>query len=206
MSIPAVFVDQDGTLLEDVPYHVDPDHIRLLPGAAAGLRLLYAAGYRLVVISNQAGVARGRFAEGARAAVWQRLRELLADVGVPLVGFYYCPHYPEGSSSAYAQTCSGRKPQPGLLQRAAEEHGLDLTQSWVIGDLLDDMEAGRRAGCRSVLINRGHETEWVLSPARQPHFVASDLDAAARLIVSARRRLPRRLLKRQKGERGALAP
>ena len=93
----AVFLDKDGTLIEDVPYNVDPDRIRLAPGADAGLPLLHRASYRLAVVSNQSGVARGYFDEAALAGVERRLRELLRDVGVPLAGFYYCPHFPGGS-------------------------------------------------------------------------------------------------------------
>src|SRR4051794_19576821 len=93
----AVFLDKDGTLVEDVPYNVDPARIRLGPGAAAGLSALHAAGYRLVVVSNQSGVARGLFPVSALVAVADRLRELLDDAGVPLAGFYYCPHHPDGS-------------------------------------------------------------------------------------------------------------
>src|SRR3954470_4364570 len=121
MGDSAVFLDKDGTLIEDVPYNVDPARIRLMPGAAGGLRALDAAGYRLIVVSNQSGVARGYFEEAALAAVEARLRELLAEAGVPLAGFYYCPHHPEGSVAAYAVECSCRKPQPGLLVRAARE-------------------------------------------------------------------------------------
>src|SRR5262245_36427310 len=96
MSVRAVFLDKDGTLIEDVPYNVDPGQIRLTPGAATGLRLLHERGFRLLIISNQSGVARGYFPEQALAAVEERLRELLAEVGVPLAGFYYCPHHPQG--------------------------------------------------------------------------------------------------------------
>jgi D-glycero-D-manno-heptose 1,7-bisphosphate phosphatase len=180
----AVFLDKDGTLVEDVPYNVDPARIRLAARCAAGLRSLSAAGYRLLVISNQSGVARGFFPEEALAAVERRLCELLGEMGVPLAGFYYCPHHPDGQISAYARWCPCRKPQPGLLLRAAAAHGVDLTRSWFIGDILNDVEAGRRAGCRTVLIDNGNETEWVLSPGRQPHHVAPNIDAAAQTILT----------------------
>src|SRR5205823_6483112 len=178
MAFDAVFLDKDGTLIEDVPYNVDPARVRLMPGAAEGLRALHAAGYRLLVISNQSGVARGYFEEAALAAVGERLGELLAEAGVPLAGFYYCPHHPEGSVAAYAVECSCRKPQPGLLVRAAREHGLDLAASWLVGDILNDIEAGRAAGCRTVLLDNGHETEWILTPQRRPHYMATDLTEA----------------------------
>lgn len=184
MSERAVFLDKDGTLVEDVPYNADPARLRLTPGAAAGLRLLHRAGYRLIVVSNQSGVARGYFPETALRAVEARLRQLLAAAGVPLAGFYYCPHHPAGAVPAYAATCLCRKPAPGLVLRAAREQGVDPARSWLVGDILDDVEAGRRAGCRTVLIDNGNETEWRPGPFRTPDCVAADLLAAAEVILA----------------------
>jgi histidinol-phosphate phosphatase family protein len=180
----AVFLDKDGTLIEDVPYNVDPAQIRLEPGAIEGLRLLRDAGFRLIVVSNQPGVAHGFFAEAALAGVDKRLRELLTAGGVALDGFYHCPHHPKGSVADYARVCDCRKPQPGMLHRAARHHGIDLARSWIVGDILNDVEAGHRAGCRTVLLDNGHETEWLLSDLRRPDHVARDLAAAARLILA----------------------
>lgn len=180
----AVFLDKDGTLIEDVPYNVDPALIRLAPAAAEGLRALHDAGYRLIVVSNQSGIARGYFPESALAAVADRVRALLADVGVPLAGFYYCPHHPQGSNPAYAVVCDCRKPQPGLILRAARSHDIDLDRSWLIGDILDDVEAGRRAGCQTILIDDGHETEWTFTHDRLPHHVAANLAEAARIVTA----------------------
>lgn len=179
----AVFLDKDGTLVANVPYNVDPERIRLLPGVAEGLRLLHARGYRLIVISNQPGVAQGFFPEEALGAVEERLWGLFAQVGVPLAGFYYCPHHPAGRIVSYTLTCSCRKPNPGLIERAAQEHAIEVSSSWVIGDILDDVEAGRRAGCRTVFIDNGGETEWVLCPTRLPHHSVTSFLVAARLIV-----------------------
>ncbi len=184
----AVFLDKDGTLVEDVPYNVDPRQIRLAAGSAAGVRLLHAAGYRLFVISNQSGVARGLFPESALAGVEAALRRLLADAGAPLSGFYYCPHYPDGVVPTYSVACDCRKPAPGLIRRAAADHDLDLPASWFIGDILDDVEAGHRAGCRAILLDNGHETEWLPGPGRAPDYMAPDLAAAARTILATDRR------------------
>jgi histidinol-phosphate phosphatase family protein len=181
----AVFLDKDGTLVEDVPYNADPDRLRLTPGAGAALAALAAAGYRLVVVSNQSGVARGLFAEDSLPALHRRLQELLAVHGVCLDGFYWCPHYPRGKVAAYATACDCRKPAPGLLLRAAKELGVDLAGAWMVGDILDDVEAGRRAGCRTILLDNGHETEWLPGPERCPHHVAADLPAAADIILGA---------------------
>jgi histidinol-phosphate phosphatase family protein len=181
----AVFLDKDGTLVEDVPYNVDPARVRLSPGAGEGLARLRAAGYRLIIVSNQSGVARGLFPESALAAVEARLGELLAGYGVRPVGFYVCPHHPDGLVAEYAVACECRKPAPGLIRRAAREHAIDLGRSWFVGDILDDVEAGRAAGCRTVLIDNGNETEWILTRDRRPHAVAADLAGAARLILGA---------------------
>jgi len=178
-----VFIDKDGTLIDNVPYNVDPGRIRLALGAVEGITMLHQAGFLLVVVSNQSGVARGLFSEQALGAVQQRIRDLLNKANVPLAGFYYCPHHPEGKVTRYAVVCQCRKPAPGLIYRAADELGLDCKQSWLIGDILDDVEAGRRAGCRTVLIDNGNETEWQPGPQRQPHFQAKDLAEAARIII-----------------------
>jgi histidinol-phosphate phosphatase family protein len=181
----AVFLDKDGTLVEDVPYNVDPARIRLTEGAGPALAELQAAGYLLVVISNQSGVAHGYFSEAALTAVERQLRSLLRADGVSLAGFYYCPHHPDGRVDGYAVNCSCRKPAPGLLVRAAAELNIDRSQSWMVGDILDDIEAGRRAGCRTVLVDNGNETEWRSGPDREPERVASGLPEAARLIRTA---------------------
>jgi D-glycero-D-manno-heptose 1,7-bisphosphate phosphatase len=185
MNNAAIFLDKDGTLIDDVPYNVDPGRIRLAPGAATGLPRLHGAGYRLFVVSNQSGVAFGRFGEAALAGVEARLRALLGAIGVPLGGFSYCPHHPEGTVAVYARACGCRKPSPGMIEAAARTHGIDPVRSWLIGDILDDIEAGRRAGCRTVLIDNGNETEWRCGPFRKPDVIARDLAEAARCILGA---------------------
>lgn len=181
----AIFLDKDGTLVDDLAYNVDPGRIVLSRHAGAGLRLFSRLGYLLIVVSNQPGVAQGRFAESALPAVRRRLERLLCREGVRLTDFYYCPHDVKGAVAAYAKACSCRKPLPGMLLRAAAEHDIDLDASWMVGDILHDIEAGIRAGCRTVLIDNGNETEWQLSPLRTPDFVAPDLHACARLITMA---------------------
>jgi D-glycero-D-manno-heptose 1,7-bisphosphate phosphatase len=180
----AVFLDKDGTLIVDVPYNVAPERIRLTHSAVEGLQALHAAGYLLIVVSNQSGVARGLFTEEALEAVEARLRALLGAAGVPLAGFYFCPHHPEGTVGRYAVGCHCRKPSAGMVEQAAREHGIDLARSWLVGDILHDVEAGRRAGCCTVLLDVGHETEWQLTPDRVPHYTANDLTAAARVILA----------------------
>jgi histidinol-phosphate phosphatase family protein len=171
-----ICLDKDGTLIEDVPDNVDPRLIRLRSDAPRALRRLHRSGFRLVVVTNQPGVARGTFAEAALAGVEERLRELCARADAPLAGFYYCPH-------DAAAACDCRKPRPGLVHRALREQAANPARSWLIGDILDDVEAGTRAGCRSLLLDVGNETEWSDGPHRRPYATVSSLVEAAELIV-----------------------
>ncbi len=183
---PAAFLDKDGTLLEDVPYNVDPRLMKLAPGAARGLRELGRLGLPLVVISNQPGVALGRFGYQRLQAVASRLQEMFVAHGAHLEGCYWCPHHPQGTVAGYSSACDCRKPAPALPRLAARELGLDLGRSWFVGDILDDIEAGRRAGCRTILVDNGGETEWRQDrPERIPDHVVADLHEAA-LHIAAR--------------------
>jgi D-glycero-D-manno-heptose 1,7-bisphosphate phosphatase len=161
----AVFLDRDGVLIEDTGYPDDPDAIRLLPGVGEALRRLRAGGWGLVVVSNQSGIARGKFDLSRLDALHDRLRALLAAEGVELDALYFCPHHPEGIPPFRAD-CDHRKPQPGMLRTAARELGLSLPDCWMVGDKPSDVEAGRAAGCSSVLIAGD-----------------TDLGAAARVIL-----------------------
>ena len=178
MNTPAVFIDKDGTLVDDVPYNVDPRRITLAAGAQEGLAALVGAGFRLIVVSNQPGVALGMYGAAELQRVELRLRELVPALGA----FYFCPHRSDAG-------CKCRKPAAGMLLRAAREHRIRLDRSWRIGDILDDVEAGRRAGCRTVLLDNGNETEWQLTRARFPDLVAGDLGEAATLILEQHERL-----------------
>lgn len=179
----AVFLDKDGTLIEDVPYNVDPALIMLSPDCLIGLSHLQAEGYLLVIISNQSGVARGYFEASALLKVERQLNALLARAGITLNGFYYCPHHPDGVIDVLAIDCDCRKPAPGLLLKAAEELNIDLNASWMIGDILNDIEAGNRAGCKSILIDNGNETEWLMNDIRRPAITVKNINEAADYIL-----------------------
>lgn len=181
--IPAVFLDKDGTLVEDEPLNVDTSRLRFYPDVFAALRLLQRAGFALVIVTNQGGVAHGRFSETDVREMRSYLERRLQEAGISLRGFYYCPHAPDGIIESYAINCLCRKPQPGLLMQACGELRIDMSQSWMVGDILHDVEAGRWAGCRTILLNNGHETEWLLTEIRWPDYIAETLLEAAQLIT-----------------------
>ena len=184
----AVFLDKDGTLLEDVPYNVEPKKMRPAPGVMEGLRLLADTGLPLIVLSNQSGLAMGKFDEAGLATMLVRLRGIFREAGAELAGFHYCPHHPAAVISTYRIQCECRKPSPGLFHVAAREHGIDLSRSWMVGDILDDIEAGRKAGCRSILIDNGNETEWMPGPWRTPDHTVADFAQAAGIVAEHTRR------------------
>lgn len=148
----AVFFDRDGTLIEDVGYLSDPAQVRLLPGAAEAVRRLNRAGFLVVVVSNQSGVARGLYGIDAVERTNQRLQQLLQQEGAHIDAFYFCPHLPTGTVPAYAKECDCRKPKPGLLYRAAQDLDIDLTESYMVGDAVRDIQAGRAAHCHTIFL------------------------------------------------------
>jgi histidinol-phosphate phosphatase family protein len=182
----AVFLDKDGTLVY-AAQGADPAAIELLPRVGDGLRLLQDAGYLLIVVSNEPAVAAGRFPASALTRVEARLDELLAPHGVVISGYGWCVHHPPGSRVLGAFACECRKPRPGLLLDAAASHGIAVDASWMIGDMLDDVEAGVRAGCRTVLVDRGSETRWRAGRLRTPSAIVYDFSDAATFIVNGRR-------------------
>lgn len=164
--VKAVFLDKDGTLIRDEPYNVDPAKVVFEDHVFEGLRTLQGDGYRLVIISNQPGISMGLFSQTELDALIHFFDDQFAQNGLVLSGFYYCPHLPATADVA----CECRKPEPGMLIRAAQELHIDLAHSWMIGDILNDVEAGNRAGCHTVLIDNGNETEWETGPYREPDY------------------------------------
>ncbi len=152
----AVFLDRDNTLIANDGDLGDPAQVVLIDGVADGLARLHAAGWRLIVVTNQGGVARGKYSEDDVDAVHQQIAAMIADVndGDGLIErFYYCPFHPEGTVGKYRREHPWRKPSPGMLEQAASDLDLDLSASWLIGDASRDIEAGRAAGCRTVLVS-----------------------------------------------------
>ncbi len=183
----AVFLDRDGTLVRDFRHGADPAAISLLPGVGPALRALRGSGYSLVVVTNQSGVARGLFSLGEARKMGRRIAALLSAEGVDLDGYYFCPHHPEGSVDGLARKCACRKPEPGMLIRAARELRLDLRNSWMVGDHLTDIDAGYAAGTRSVLIDIG--AKGIDGDQSPPPLIARNLAHAAALIMIADGRL-----------------
>jgi D-glycero-D-manno-heptose 1,7-bisphosphate phosphatase len=178
---PAIFLDRDGTLNEEVDYLCDPDELVLIPGAAASVARLNAMGVPVIVVTNQSGIGRGRFTWDDFHAVMARMDELLAAEGARVDGVYIAPHHEKGQGAYAVVDHPDRKPNPGMLTRAAEDHGLDLARSWMIGDKAIDLEAGRRAGCQVALVRTGYGSKVDGALA---DLVAEDLPAALTRILA----------------------
>jgi D-glycero-D-manno-heptose 1,7-bisphosphate phosphatase len=184
----AVFIDKDGTLIPDIPYNIDPEKITIDKEVTEALRLLREEGFLLIVISNQPGVAKGYFEEKDLENVWNKISLLLQKNNLAIDAFYYCPHEPHGKVEVYSIQCDCRKPLPGMILKAASELKIDLSESWMIGDILNDVEAGNRAGCSTILIDTGSETEWIINEIRTPDFIAGNLlEAAAHIKIKIRK-------------------
>lgn len=183
MSAPAVFIDRDGTLVEARHYPSKPDDLVLYNGICDELRRLQAHGFRLVLITNQSGIARGYFTEADLRSMHDHLCDELCRRDVVIDGIYFCPHHVEGVVEELAIACDCRKPAPGMLLRAAADLDIDLARSWFVGDILDDVEAGNRAGCRTLLVDLGTESRPD-SPIRWPDFVGRDAVHAMQIIQS----------------------
>ena len=184
----AVFLDRDGTINEEVGYLDCLEKVALYPQTIRAIKLINESGMTSVVVTNQSGVARGYFTEDFVRETHRHLQELLASGGAHLDAFYYCPHHPEGKG-AYRRQCGCRKPEPGMLSAAAEELGLDLGRSYLIGDTLKDMEAAGKIGVKSVLVRTGYggkAEEEISASGIGPVHVAKDILEAVRWIMKDR--------------------
>jgi len=184
----AVFIDRDGTISEEVGYVNHPSRYRVFPYAAEAIKLLNEAGWRAILVTNQAGVARGYFTEDLIKLVHDILRQELERNGARLDAIYYCPHHPSVGTPPFKVACDCRKPKPGLIERAARDFDLDLAQSWMVGDRYGDVELARNAGVRSAFVLSGYgRGEWEYQRAtwqHEPDLIADDLLAAVRKIIA----------------------
>jgi D-glycero-D-manno-heptose 1,7-bisphosphate phosphatase len=190
MSRPAVFMDRDGTLSHEVGYVNHVSRFRLYPWSVDAVRLINRSGFLAVVITNQAGVARGYFPEAVIHEVHASLRAAMHDGGAQLDAIYFCPHHPSLGEPPYRMECDCRKPKPGLLKRAESDLGIDLKHSWVIGDRLGDVELAWRVGARGALVKSGYGLGELAyhAPARprQPDLVAEHLlEAVGRIVLAS---------------------
>ncbi len=182
MSNKAIFLDRDDTLIEDPGYINNPKQVKLLDGAAEALIEFSDMGYKLVVVSNQSGVARGIVTEKTLGEIHNRLKQLLAEKGAFLDKIYYCPHHPDGVIAKYKKESDWKKPNPGMLLTAAEEMDIDLEQSWAIGNSSRDIEAGLRAGCKTILINRPLHYEPPKPGEPKPDYKAINIKEAVNIV------------------------
>lgn len=170
-----VLVDRDGTINQEMDYVLEPDQLRLIPGAASALRELRDLGLGIVVVTNQSPIGRGWLTPEELDAIHEHLSALLAADGASVDGYYACPHAPDDG-------CDCRKPATGLALRAAAEHGFDLAEAFVVGDHAGDVEMGQRIGARTILVRTGHGPEELAKAAPFADHVADDLAAAVAII------------------------
>jgi D-glycero-D-manno-heptose 1,7-bisphosphate phosphatase len=183
----AVFIDRDGTISEEVGYINHPSRFRVFPYAADAVRLLNESGWLAIVVTNQAGVARGYFSEEMIHAVHDQMKRDLESAGARLDAIYYCAHHPSVGEPPYRLDCDCRKPKPGLIRRAAEEFDIDLAQSWMVGDRYGDIELARNAGVSSAFVLSGYgRGEWEQQRAtwqHEPDLVSENLSEAVQAII-----------------------
>jgi D-glycero-D-manno-heptose 1,7-bisphosphate phosphatase len=182
MSDKAIFLDRDDTLIEDPGYISNPEQVKLLDGVAEALIELKALGYKLVVVTNQSAVARGIVTEKVLGEIHNRLEQLLAEKKAFLDRIYYCPYHPDGAVKKYRKESEFRKPNPGMLLKAAEEMDIDLGQSWCVGNSISDMEAGLRAGCKTILIDLPSHQQQLEPGQPRPDYKAVNIKEVVNII------------------------
>lgn len=182
-----VFLDRDGTMIEEVEYLTDVDQLKLIDGAVEAIRLLNNADYKVVMITNQSGIAKGYLTEAQLQIIHAELEKMLRKNNVSIDGIYYCPHHPDAEVEAYKADCQCRKPKPGMLKQAAKDLDIDLKNSFVIGDKLSDLGAGDAAGCRKILVRTGYGMEMekdLPNASVQADYIADNVLEAAKWILS----------------------
>ncbi|HUW17948.1 MAG TPA: HAD-IIIA family hydrolase [Sedimentisphaerales bacterium] len=182
MSNKAIFLDRDDTLIEDPGYINHPDQVKLLDGVAEALIELKTLGYMLIVATNQSAVARGIVTEKVLGEIHDRLKELLAEKGAYLDQIYYCPYHPDGAVAKYRKESDWRKPNPGMLLAAAGEMDIDLGQSWLIGNGSRDIDAGLRAGCKTILVSRTSQPQSSALGGPKPDYKSVNIREAVNII------------------------
>lgn len=192
----AVFLDRDGTINEEAGYLDSLDKLKIIPTAYEAVRLINSSGMKAVVISNQAGVAKGYFTEEFVRVVNNRLQADMLERGAVIDRFYYCPHHPAEGIGTYLQNCNCRKPAPGMLLQAAQELNIDLALSYFVGDRFIDMETAKKVGAKGILVKTGYGGDLLqddgpdrATPANKPDFIAADVLEAVRWILKERKNI-----------------
>jgi D,D-heptose 1,7-bisphosphate phosphatase len=190
---PAIFLDRDGTINEEVGYIEHIDRLRIIPEAYEAIRLINLSGFMAVVITNQAGIAKGLFNEDFVIKTNERLQEYLRQKGAAIDAFYFCPHHPTEGVPPYRRVCDCRKPAPGLFYQAARDMAIDLAASYMIGDRYRDMEAAHRAGVKGVLVKTGYGADVIdntgpdqETPEARPDHIAENILKAVHWILENR--------------------
>ena len=185
----AVFLDRDGVITEDPPHYAHRlDQLRVIPGSAQAIQLLNTHNFRVIVISNQSGVARGYYREGDVKIFNDGMESLLSKQGAHIDAIYYCPHHPEADVKKYRSDCDCRKPRPGMLIEGGKKYNLDFKHSFLVGDKWSDIEAGRSVGCKTILVQTGHGLLEYESKKCPVDYVAADLhDAVQNFILRTTR-------------------
>lgn len=182
----AVFMDRDGTINEEVSFLSRMEQLKLYPQSGEAIRLINAAGMKTVVVTNQSGIARGYFTEDFVRGVHERLNEMLRAEGAHIDGFYVCPHHHIHGQGIYKQDCECRKPKPGMLLQAAREMNIDLARSYMVGDMLRDVQTGKNAGAKGILVKTGYGVNIVRTD--MPAYIAGDILEAVQWILKDRKK------------------
>jgi D,D-heptose 1,7-bisphosphate phosphatase len=182
----AVFLDRDGVITKEPPHYAHRiDQLELVPKSAEAIKGLNESGFKVIVISNQSGVARGYYQEKDIEIYNREMEKKLEEKNAHIDAIYYCPHHPEATIKEYRIDCDCRKPKPGMLKRAEKDLNLDLKRSFLIGDKVSDIEAGYRAGCKTILVLTGHGTDELKKFSKmniKPNYISKDLFAAIQII------------------------
>jgi D-glycero-D-manno-heptose 1,7-bisphosphate phosphatase len=187
---PAIFIDRDGTINEDIGYASHPDELNIYSFAAEAIRLINEAGLKVIVVTNQSGIARGLYDEAMLASIHEKLTGELERGGARIDAIYFCPHHPRIGDQNYKKDCACRKPRIAMLEQAAREHHINLAKSFVIGDKASDINLASNAGAQGVLVMTGYGGETLANMERFPCYpamVAEDLLAAVQLILTERK-------------------
>lgn len=179
-----IFLDRDGVITADPPHYAHRiDQLSLIPGSAEAIRLLNENGFTVIVITNQSGVAKGMYKEEDICIFNTEMQNRLIKMGAHIDAIYYCPHHPEGITPEYRKDCDCRKPKPGMLLKACEDMKLHLKGSYLVGDKWSDINAGRSAGCTTILVMTGHGMDEYTNIKGRAHYYADDLLSAVKNII-----------------------